>query len=255
MMTLNHGLSGYVCGRVLSPVAARYAPWPQGLLVPAMFLGAMLPDLDALGTLLGPHVYFSRAWYGHRMASHSVLGGAVLAAVAAALLWVPARRWAGGPRCITVTPPAPSQPRARLLPRLLWLWGACWLGTLLHIVGDLVTPGMAMPVLWPLPARFGAWAHIGWFSPYLLWLFLTVLLLDAVGSALRRRAGAAWRARLGVALWAVHAVAAYRWLQYLAQSRYVSAGQWQAYQLELLPASMVTPMTATIHRLWQWLSG
>ncbi len=251
MMTLNHGFSGYVCGRVLSPIAKRYAPWPPGVLVLAMFLGAMLPDLDALTTLIGPHAYFSRAWYGHRMASHSILGGAVLAVAAAALLWAPLRR-----RCR----PAILKDASRLwgtlgLWEMLWLWGALWLGTLLHLVGDLVTPGMAMPVLWPHPGRFGAWAHIGWFSPYLLWMFLLVLLLDGVGSALRRRAQGAWHTRLGLALWAMHALAAYRWLPYLAQSRSVSSRQWQAYQLELLPEAMVTPMTAAIHRLWHWLAG
>jgi hypothetical protein len=188
------------------------------------------------------------------MASHSMLGGAVLAAVATALLWLPARRWARPLPATAAGQPMSPRPVA-WLGAALWLWGACWLGTLLHLVGDLVTPGMAMPVLWPHPARFGAWAHIGWFSPYLLWLFLVVLLLDAGGSALRRRTRGVWRTRLGVALWAMHAVAAYRWLQFLAQSRYVSSSQWQAYQLELLPESMVTPMTATIHRLWHWLSG
>ncbi|NIP72009.1 MAG: metal-dependent hydrolase, partial [Gammaproteobacteria bacterium] len=72
MMTLNHGLSGYVCGRVAMPLLKRHAPLSERHLGWAFFLGALAPDVDILTkVLLGRGAYFSGAWYAHRHLSHS----------------------------------------------------------------------------------------------------------------------------------------------------------------------------------------
>ena len=250
MMTLNHGLSGYVCARVAMPVMRRWTRVPERGLALAFFLGAMLPDSDAVTNLLGGAYYFSDAWYGHRQASHSILGTLVLALVAALPL---ARRHArhgipfrGGYAALVM---------------------AFWAGGLLHMAGDVFTLRRPLPVFWPLDMEFGALGHIGWFSPYLLWLFLAAIALDLAGRFTARFAAqfserpgarpahggrfAGWRA--GVT-WGMYAFAAWRWAAFLVQSRYESNAQWWAYQHSLLPAALVDPLAEGVSAAWIWMT-
>jgi membrane-bound metal-dependent hydrolase YbcI (DUF457 family) len=240
MMTLNHGFSGYIVGQVVLPLVRRRAPVPAATLGAAFFLGAMAPDLDIVTRgLAGRAAYFSDAWYGHRGASHSILGTLLLGLAVAAVLsaWRPAR--------------GHGRPRGRA--GHAWLGGCAWAGGLLHILGDLFTPRRPMPVLWPLPERFGALGHIGWFSPYLLTLFVTTLALGWAGRRLLPRlTGLRWA---GAAVWTLHALASYRWVHYMLVSRYETAEQWQAYQEALLPRVMVVPLSAVVRAAWAWLSG
>ena len=249
MMTLNHGFSGYVVGQVLLPLLRRRAPVPPAALGAAFFLGAMAPDLDiATRWLAGRVAYFSDAWYGHRAASHSVLGTLLLGLAVAAVLtgW----RTARGAECARAAGPGRQRPRSGYP----WLAGCAWAGGLLHILGDLFTPRRPLPLLWPLPDRFGALSHIGWFSPYLLCLFVTTIALGWAGSWLLPRV-TAQRRWASAAVWALYALASYRWVQYLVVSRYESAEQWQAYQEALLPQVLVAPLSAAVRAAWVWLSG
>jgi membrane-bound metal-dependent hydrolase YbcI (DUF457 family) len=236
MMTLSHGFSGYIVGQVVLPLVRRRAPVPPAALSAALFLGAMAPDLDIVTRLLaGRAAYFSDAWYGHRGASHSVLGTLLLGLAVAAVLsaWRAARR--GG------------------RPGYAWLAGCAWAGGLLHILGDVVTPRRPMPVLWPLSERFGALSHIGWFSPYLLWLFVVTIALGWTARwLLPRMIGPRWAS---AAVWAVYALASYRWVQFMLVSRYESAQQWDAYQEALLPRVMIVPLSAAVRSAWAWLTG
>jgi membrane-bound metal-dependent hydrolase YbcI (DUF457 family) len=236
MITLNHGFSGYVVGQVVLPLLRRRAPVPAATLSAAFFLGAMAPDLDIVTRWVGGRAaYFSDTWYGHRGVSHSVLGTLLLGLAVAAVLsaWRAARQ--GG----------------RL--GYAWLAGCAWAGGLLHIVGDLFTPRRPMPVLWPLSERFGALSHIGWFSPYLLWLFVvTIALAWAARWLLPRLTGPRWAS---AAVWALYALASYRWMQYMLVSRYESAEQWDAYQEALLPRVMIVPLSAAVRSAWVWLTG
>jgi membrane-bound metal-dependent hydrolase YbcI (DUF457 family) len=236
MITLNHGFSGYVVAQVVLPLVRRRAPVPAATLSAAVFLGAMAPDLDIVTRMLaGRGAYFSDAWYGHRVASHSVLGTLLLALAVAVVLpaWRAARR--GGRSGYA------------------WLAGCAWAGGLLHIVGDLFTPRRPMPVLWPLPERVGALSHIGWFSPYLVWLFVVTIALGwAARWLLPRMIGPRWA---GAAVWALYALASYRWGQYMLVSCYESAEQWEAYQAALLPRVMIVPLSAAVRSAWVWLTG
>jgi membrane-bound metal-dependent hydrolase YbcI (DUF457 family) len=236
MITLNHGFSGYIVGQVVLPLVRRRAPVSTAAVSAACFLGAMAPDLDIVTRgLVGRAAYFSDAWYGHRGVSHSVLGTLLLGLAVAAVLsaWRPARQ--GG----------------RL--GFAWVAGCAWAGGLLHILGDLFTPRRPMPVLWPLSERFGALSHIGWFSPYLLWLFVVTIALGwAARWLLPRLTGPRWAS---AAAWALYALASYRWVQYMLVSRYESAEQWDAYQAALLPQAMIAPLSAAVRSAWVWLTG
>jgi membrane-bound metal-dependent hydrolase YbcI (DUF457 family) len=238
MITPNHGFSGLVCAHVAMPLLRRYAPVPERATGWAFFLGAVMPDLDIASKALGRAAYFSGDWYAHRGASHSLLGTLILAAIAAAVflrpLAGPARRRGAG--------------------AYLWLTGCFWAGAVIHIFGDLFTPGMAMPVFWPLAERFGGLSHIGWFSPYLLWLFLSTLLIGWLLSALGNWNTEVGRWR-GIAQWLLFATAGVRWVQFLTVSRYDSYSQWAEYQRSLLPEAMIRPVTQGVSELWFWLTG
>lgn len=237
MMTLNHGLSGYVCGQVVLPLVKSRAPLSPRAMGWAAFIGAMLPDLDILTRLFGYDAYFSSAWYAHRHASHSILGALVLGLLATGL-WMALRPGSGQGRAV----------------RFFWLAGCFWFGGVLHLVGDLFTPGWPLPVFWPYAVRFGGWAHIGWFSPYLLWLFLSAILLAWGVEQAGHRFGflRAWRPSL---TWSVFALAAFRWGSFMAGSRYHSWEQWLAFHNDLLPEPLIYPVTAGVRFLWFWLTS
>ena len=139
-MTLNHGFSGYVCGRVAMPVLRRHAPISEAAMGWAFFIGAMMPDGDVLTRVLGGRGnYFSGGWYGHRQFSHSLLGTLVYALIIAAVVFAP------------VVWRHESKWRA-----YGWTVGCLWVGGWLHLLGDMMTPGRPLPIFWPLPETFGS---------------------------------------------------------------------------------------------------
>jgi membrane-bound metal-dependent hydrolase YbcI (DUF457 family) len=257
MMTLNHGLSGLVCGQVAMPLLRRRSPLTERAMGWAFFLGAMLPDTDIVGrALLGRGAYFSGAWYAHRGLSHSVLGTLLLGLLAAALLYRPlAARSAARPAAPQESPGADAA-RSGGRAAYLWLAGCAWAGGLLHLLGDLFTPGWPLPLFWPLGGRIGGWQHIGWFSPYLLVLFVAALALGGAVTLLARRLGrggpaARWAPLLA---WGIYALATWRWMSFLVGSRYLSPDQWSAYQQALLPAALSEPLTQGVFMLWHWIT-
>ena len=246
MITINHALSGYVCARVAMPLASRHAAVTERALGWAAALGAAMPDVDILTRLLlGRSHYFTDVWYGHRAASHSVLGTLLMALLGAALIYPLLREGSTRPG----------------MPAYAWLVGAFWFGGLLHLVGDLFTPGWALPLLWPGELRFGGFRHIGWFTPYLLWLFFaTVILawgLNALPWGLKALAPLSRRFRphMGLCAWGVYALAAWRWLHFMIASRYQSRSQWMDAQFDLLPEAMIVPLTRGVSTVWYWLTG
>lgn len=240
MITINHGLSAYVCARTVMPALKKHSAISERSLGWAFLLGAALPDADILSKLLlGRAEYFSGVWYGHRAASHSLLGGLLMALLVAALLYRPlASRREGG----------------SALAAYLWLTGGLWIGTMIHLFGDFFTPGWSMPIFWPAVVRFGSYSHIGWFTPYLLWLFMTTLFIAAGLHALAR-----WKPQLNMflasAAWLLYAVASWRWIHFVLISRYHSRGQWAEFQHDLLPELLITPINHAVSAAWYWMTG
>lgn len=260
MMTLNHGLSGLVTQRLLHPALKRYSPLSSKAMGWAFFLGAMLPDADIISRLESRRTYFSGVWYGHRELSHSLLGTLLLGLIAAALSYLPLCGnirwrafipWLGGNRNAEGTKAAaPLYELNWRTDRFLWLAGCYWAGGLLHILGDLFTPGMKMPVFWPLEVSFGGWAHIGWFSSYLLWIFVGALVLEMGALGIARWSPTA-RRNLPLVVWVIYTIAVFRWVDFLVGSRYTSNEQWHAYHETLLPDAMIYPLNQGVSFLWR----
>ncbi len=241
MMVLSHGMSGYVAGRVAMPALRRVSPLSPRAMSWALSIGAMMPDGDVLTRLLlGQSAYFGGAWYAHRQASHSILGTFLLAGIVTCGAFAPRLRLGLRDR------------RA-----LAWVWGCLWCGGLLHLVGDLPTPGMSLPLFWPLPWRYGSWSHIGWFTPYLWWMFLTAVLAGGLlrwaGAHLVTRGAIRSGIVMAGSAWAVYAVTLYRWLHYLAISRYETTVQFTAAQRALLPDPLVTGSARWVRLVWRWM--
>ena len=236
MITINHGMSALVCAGVVLPLVKHHQPVSPRALSWAIFLGAMAPDADILSKLGGRAVYFSGAWYAHREASHSLLGTLLLGLVVAGLVMLVARL------------------NGRQLGAWLWLAGAGWAGGMIHIFGDLFTPGMKMPVFWPGESTFGGLRHIGWFSPYLLWLFVTTLLLGWALTQIKRWRPQ-WQGGCNVATWMIFFAATWRWVGFLMNSRYESNVQWVEFHRSLLPDGMIDPLQEGVRQAWYWLTG
>jgi membrane-bound metal-dependent hydrolase YbcI (DUF457 family) len=252
MMVVTHGLSGYVLGRVAMPVLRRHSPLSPAAMSWAFFLGAMMPDGDFVTRLLlGTSAYFSNHWYGHRQASHSILGTFLLAGAVALIGYLPWLSRAGDPL-------VPEERRRTVARSLAWAWACLWCGGLLHLVGDLPTPGMSLVVFWPFPERFGSWSHIGWFTPYLLWMFISAVLLGGAMRWTGRKLVSGGWVRTGIyvsaAAWVVYALAFYRWLHYLMISRYESAPQYAAVQQDLLPDVLNSFSTEWVRTVWRWMT-
>ncbi len=241
MITINHGLSAYVCGRVAMPVLRKHSPVSERALGWSLFLGGSMPDADILTKIvLGREEYFSGTWYAHRAASHSLLGTLLMALAVAALCTLACfGRRRGAREGFAV---------------YSWLVGALWVGGLIHLFADMFTPGWPLALFWPGDGKYGSYSHIGWFTPYLLWLFVASLLAAAALQLLGR-----WRPNLrrhlGAAAWVLYATATWRWVHFVLTSSYESRGQWADYQRDLLPDAMIAPINRAVSMAWHWLTG
>lgn len=241
MMVLNHGFTGYVAGRVVYPALDRFNPLSSRQWGWCFFLGGMAPDLDMIARLFGRMAYFSTDWYGHRQASHSILGTLLLGMLVAGLL-------SGFSRLKRGNKAHPG------LQTWLWMTGCVWAGGMLHALCDMFTPGRPMAFFWPLGDLVGGWRHIGWFTPYILVLFLAIFAMESVIRLAGRWNG--WiSARSSVLGWGLYLVAGARLVQFIAVSRYEDARQYNLYQSALLPEPLLLALNQGVRTVWVWLAG
>ncbi|MDP3937743.1 MAG: metal-dependent hydrolase, partial [Deltaproteobacteria bacterium] len=157
-----HALTGALAGTLLV-YGLPGEPERRLSLVAWVALGALAPDVDALSLLFSHATYFGSAWYSHRVFFHSLAGCAVLAAVLGVAL--PAL-------FASLRTTSPIRPPARPVPSVARVL-ALFAGGLVHLAGDLPTPPgpwSGIPLLFPLPGRFGGWSHLGWVNAVLIYL-------------------------------------------------------------------------------------
>jgi len=114
---LTHGITGVLAARTLPGGHQR------SIMIAAL-IGALAPDLDAVGKLWDPMAPITV----HRIATHSFFGGAIVALVVAGLIWHFSHE------------------------NFARLFGGAYLGVLSHVALDLLTP-FGTAILWPLSDR------------------------------------------------------------------------------------------------------
>lgn len=149
----------------------------------AVVVGALIPGIDFLSILGGPHAYL----VFHRTYTHSIVGGAVLAILVALVLWLIGRHWE----------PQPA--------RFFGLLPAAMLGVAGHLLLDL-GDNYGEKLFWPFSSKWYAWDLWPQLDPWLLLLLLIVVgvpwLLAIVGEEMgaRRSRGFSFSGLLAIVL-------------------------------------------------------
>jgi inner membrane protein len=177
----------------------------------ALLIGSSLPDIDVLWSLGGGATYLKY----HRGFTHSILGGAILAALLAATIYFLGRR---------ASPP--KKPGPGLDAR--WLFLVCLIALEGHVLMDF-TNAYGTRLFLPFSSRWYAWDIMYILDP----LLLTILVAGFAGPALFRliseevgahkpgfRRGAIISLTLMVLLWGLRDVAHRRVVQQLDSHTY-----------------------------------
>lgn len=147
MDNLTHTLTGIALSQAGLNRKTRFATL-------ALVLGANAPDADLVSGFRGSISYLEY----HRGITHSLVGVTVLAAVLTALIYLVGRK----------VNPKPSGPPLDAR----WLFAACWIATLSHLLLDLTNQYGVRPLL-PFSGRWYAWDIMPIFDP-LLWLIFAL---------------------------------------------------------------------------------
>lgn len=158
MDVVTHGITGVLISRAL-PSGGRVSMMAAGL------IGAVAPDLDVIARLWDPMAAITV----HRTATHSFLGGVLIAVVVAGLVWVFRRE------------------------AFLRLFGFAYLGLLSHIGLDLLTT-FGTAILWPLSDRRFALAQ-----HYIIDPLLSILAVAFLIATFRSKGKRIFLARAGFA--------------------------------------------------------
>lgn len=153
----------------------HYAPATVVAIVVASHFGALLPDMDStaadiwdsipLGSAVGQIA--SRAAFGHRNLTHSILGVAAFGGLAWWLMQKIPGYWGI---------------------EMVWMWRAFMIGYVLHLLADGLTEE-GIPLLWPAKGMFGfpprPLQHLrivsgGWFENLLIFPALNLLLWGGI---------------------------------------------------------------------------
>lgn len=182
MDIVTHGITGVLISRTL-PGGDRRSLMAAGL------LGAVVPDLDGIVRLWDSMAAITV----HRTATHSIVGGGIVALVVAASVW--------------------GFGRGKFFP----IFGAAYLGLLSHIGLDLITP-FGTAILWPLSDRRFALAQ-----HYIVDLIISALALGFLSASFRFKERRTSLAKIGLAgivfylfITAAHQrVGTVRWQEYM----------------------------------------
>ncbi|GAB4405537.1 MAG: hypothetical protein OHK0039_06630 [Bacteroidia bacterium] len=183
MDIFTHTLSGLGVATVAAAFY-RVRPAQQAGMVLLGGVGAIVPDIDAfslwsgfdatLGAWLGQEghaLYYGTHWLSHRGFFHSLFASLLVSvslALLSSLLYRVLRR-------------APSIGMA--LRYLFPYWLCFWLGYLIHLVGDLPTPGGpwgGIRLFFPSETYVGGWGWVWWWNNYDIFLLLLGVVLANV---------------------------------------------------------------------------
>lgn len=186
MDIFTHTLTGMAAAGAISSIGPRSC-WRKVLMMCCGGIGAVLPDLDTItrwhrfdeviGTILdlstkGKEMYYDNHWYSHHNASHSLAAGAASALVFALLLYL-ARRFSFWKTA------GINQAQS-----IKWYSLAFFAGYIMHLLGDLPTPGYVwegIRLWWPLSTPVGGTGHLWWFNNYdIFLLFLTANMIMVI---------------------------------------------------------------------------
>lgn len=226
MDIITHAASGAAAGLVLGLIRRKGEYPDRRLTIAACTAGSVLPDIDAISHGFGAwgrKIYYGHHWYSHHQLSHSLLGCAVLAALAA-LLWSLLSK-----RRERLREKAPPATVAALL----------FAGSAVHLLGDLPTPPGSfdgIPLLFPLSGRFGGWSLVWWWhNYYVTFVLLTALVAAALLGIVEyiRPRFRPWSRRLQAAASLLAFLLA---VNYFAHCRFRDSGNWYENDKKALEA-------------------
>ncbi len=138
----------------------------------ALLIGSNLPDIDVLWSLGGGATYLKY----HRGITHSILGGAVLAALLAAVIYALGRRAA---------PPGKSGPALEAR----WMFLVCLIALEGHVLMDF-SNAYGTRLFLPFSSRWYAWDIMFIFDPVLLAILIAGFALPALFRLISEEVGA-----------------------------------------------------------------
>ncbi len=134
---------------------------------PMVLSAGLAADLDWLSLAGGTRAFL----HGHRTASHSLLGAAAIALIAACIFWLPGRSHSA----------APVQFGRALI--------VCATAAVAHLLLDL-TNSYGVKLLWPFREKWYAWDLLDSIDPWVLGLLLLGLLLPGLFRLVSEEIGA-----------------------------------------------------------------
>ncbi len=132
-----------------------------------LLVSGVVADLDWLSLAAGARSFL----YGHRAATHSLVGAAAIAAVVAGIFWWFGRKYAAAPV------------------RLGRALAVCAAGAGFHLLLDLGNID-GIKLLWPISEKWYAWDLLESLDPWVLVLLLTGLLLPGLFRLISEEIGA-----------------------------------------------------------------
>jgi len=194
-------------------------------------IGSLLPDLDGISVFFAHNVYYGSKWFSHRGALHTPLG--ILPLLILIVYGTPTETGGQDP---------PRDERGALL-------GFLYLGSLLHMVEDMMTPPgpwAGLMMLWPLSQRrAGGFARIFWVNEYLIAVLSVAALLSLALLLLMKRTPMPLRKVVAGLMILTSLGGLAETARFISVSEFKNPSQWKTYQQDLLGESLYN----SIHHL------
>lgn len=184
MDILSHSLSGVAFGTVIASFAGKGFKQKTGIVL-LSGLGGALPDIDAISlwsrfdTTIGHffglahsgnEIYFSKFWYSHHGAMHSLLVAGIVTSIIGILLSLFSYQREKG--------------LLDTIKRNGWLLTGFMGGYLLHLLEDMPTPSSVwggVNFFWPSKDYIGGAGNIWWWNNYDIFLIiLSVIVINSI---------------------------------------------------------------------------